>query len=256
MNKAISNKLFCYILLFSILQANACKSSLKKVVARYASGTPRTVYEYPDRRDSLTYIIRIYYPDGRIYKVGTVKNGLFADKKITYFESGKIHQIDSLSKPCDKQADACDGSLIRYNENGTISQHYIIRNGQFNGLSQHYNGNGVLVKSYYLRNDSIKDGEYFEFYDNGIIARKATYKNDTLTGYEYFFKENGDTAKYYSHYKGNIDFPYKKWLENGNTLVGNSLNSNSVIWIWRDKSGKELKRIKLFPDKSGFRTPE
>jgi len=88
----------------------------------------------------------------------------------------EIYQIDSLSHPCETQVNACDGILIRFNENGTISQHFIIKDGYFNGLSRHYDGNGKLVKEYYLKYDSIKDGEYREYHDNGKIFCSATYK--------------------------------------------------------------------------------
>ena len=191
-------------------------------------------------------------------KEATIKNGEYVGEKITYFHNGKIYQIDSMSQPCRMDVNACDGVLIRFNENGTISQHFTIKNGYFNGVSQHYDGHGKLVKEYYLLNDSIKDGMYKEFYDNGKTSRLASYRNDTLIGYEYFFKENGDTIKYYNHYKGDLDFPYKKWLDNGHILLGNygDKTSKYVVWKWYDKTGKEIKTKILRPSKIGFVTPE
>ena len=152
----------------------------------------------------------------------------------------------------------CNEILYRYNENGSISQQFIVAGGSLNGLSRHYNGNGVLVKEYYLINDSIKEGDYKEYFENGRILRQATYHMDTLVGTEYIFKENGDTAKYYSHYRGNPDLPYKKWLDNGNILLGNysPKTSKYVVWKWYDKSGKELRTKIVHPSKNGFVTPE
>ena len=67
---------------------------------------------------------------------------------------------------------ACDEILLRYNENGTLSQRFCVKSGSFNGVSKHYNSNGVLVKEYYLIDDCIKDGEYKEFYENGNVLMR------------------------------------------------------------------------------------
>jgi antitoxin component YwqK of YwqJK toxin-antitoxin module len=242
-NQSINFRLLLlpYILLFILfIQTISCNGPTKKVMAKNRNGTPGVIYEYPDRSDTLNYLIKVYYPDGKIQKEAAIKNGKYVGEKITYFHNGKIYQIDSLSQPCEKELNDCDGTLIRFNENGTISQRFTVKEGNFNGLSQHYNGHGNLVKEYYLIQDSIKDGQYREYYDNGRISCLASYKNDTLEGYEYFFAENGDTVKYYNHYKGNLDFPYKKWLENGKILFGNYLDKDEkfVVWKWYRKTGE------------------
>lgn len=234
----------------------SCKNRFVKVIATSKSGRPGIVYEYSDKEDTLSYKIKVYYPDGRIQKEATVMDGKYVGKKITYFHNGRIYQVDSLLYPCDKQYFVCDGILTRYNENGSISQEFTVRNGQFNGLSKHYDNNGRLVKTYYLKDDSIKDGDYFEYYSNGNIARKAKFENDTLVGLEFFFQQNGDTLKYYSHVDGQMNFPYKKWLGNGNTLYGVHLKGEAVLWTWQDKDGKVLKRQTILPSTSGYIIPE
>jgi antitoxin component YwqK of YwqJK toxin-antitoxin module len=243
------------ILLIAVTSFFGCKQKLVKVIAKTKSGRPAVVFEYPDGRDTLTYTIKVYYPDGKLHKEAQVREGKYVDKKITYFPSGRIYQIDSLSQPCDKQAYACDGILLRNNENGSISQRFEIKNGLINGLSKHYDGNGILVKAYYLKDDSIKDGEYFEYYNNGRVSRKASYRNDTLVGIEYFFDENGDTSKYYSHDAGQIDFPAKKWLQSGNVVYGTHFKGDIVLWTWYDRNGKVLKREKVGPTKAGYVFP-
>jgi antitoxin component YwqK of YwqJK toxin-antitoxin module len=244
------------IVFIAIFSFFGCKQKSVKVVARTKSGTPSVVLEYPDRSDTLTYTIKVYYPEGKLHKEAQVQDGKYVGEKITYFPNGKIYQIDSLSTPCDKLLYLCDGVLIRYNENGSISQRFEVKNGQFNGLSKHYDEQGILVKTYYLKDDSIKDGEYLEYFKNGKIAGRANYRNDTLIGMEYGFNENGDTLIYYSHHAGKLDLPFKKWLPNGNTLYGIRLNGDSVLWTWYDKNGRVLKLEKVGATKSGYLIPD
>jgi antitoxin component YwqK of YwqJK toxin-antitoxin module len=156
------------------------------------------VYELPDRSDTLNYTLKMYYPDGQLQRIAQVVNGKYVGVIRTYFNSGKLYELDSLISACDVSSGECDETLIRYSENGKLSQRFTVRAGHFNGLSQQFDQKGLLAKEYELVDDSIKNGVYREFYDNGKILRSATLHMDTLVGYEYIFKENGDTLKYYS----------------------------------------------------------
>jgi antitoxin component YwqK of YwqJK toxin-antitoxin module len=231
---------------------------MKKVIAKNKNGTPGIVFEYEDRNDTLNFDVKVYYPDGILQKEATIRQGKYVGRKMTYFHNGKPYQIDSLSQPCPINIDACDGAVIRYNENGSVSQRFTVKDGEFNGLSKHYDGRGKLIKEYILTHDSIKNGLYREFYDNGRISYLAYYSRDTLTGYEYFFKENGDTVKYYNHYKGVMSFPYKIWLDNGGTLYGEYKDSSmkEVVWKWLDKSNKEIKQRLMQAGPNGFNVPQ
>lgn len=250
--------LVCYLLLIIIICLFSCKNDYKKIVAMNRNGTPGLVYEYANKNDTANFKVKIYYPDGRLQKEGAVVNGKYVGEIITYFHNGKIYEMDSLSEPCDIDSSPCTGALSRYNENGTISQRFSVIHRHVSGLSQNYDGKGILVKEYYLTQDSIKNGEYREYYDNGKLLYKAIYKNDTVIGYSYFFKENGDTLKYFLNYKGAMDLPYKKWLDNGDILTGNFLDKTKqkAVWKWYDKNGKEVKRKIVYQTKEGFISPE
>ena len=202
------------VLLFS------CKSDMQKTMAKFRNGSPAVVYYYPNKADTSHFVVKYYFQNGRIEKEATLQKGKFVGKKITYFPNGKIYQVDSLSMPCDTNAYACDGTLVRYNENGTLSQRFVIAHGAFNGLSKHYDNNGILVKEYELLNDSIKDGSYKEFYKNGKPYFTTTFKNNIPAGFPCIFDSNGDSLEFFNFDKGVLHFPYKRWLENGQILVG------------------------------------
>ncbi len=235
----------------------SCKTERKKILGRFPDGKPSVVILYPDKSDTTTGSIFVYYHDGKIKIKLSLDEDKYVGQKITYYHSGQIEQIDSLSQPCDTSQDECDGSLIRYYENGKISQRYTVRNNIFNGMSQHFLPNGVLAKEYELKNGMTKNGIYKEFSDNGNVSLECTYQNDTIVGFEYFFNEKGDTIKYLNHYNGQASFPYKKWLDNGLILYGNytDTTAKAVKWIWFDKKGNEIKSKVAKEKKEGFVTP-
>ena len=53
-------------------------------------------------------------------------------------------------------------------------------------------------------------------------------------------------------------FPYKIWLDSGRTLTGNDFDTtkHTVIWIWRERNGREIKRKIVHPAKYGFTVPD
>jgi antitoxin component YwqK of YwqJK toxin-antitoxin module len=243
---------------FSIAFIYACKSNKREIIKTYPNGNPLVVFNFPDKNNKSQFGIEVFYPNGNIHRKLFVKNGYFVDSMITYFESKKVSQVDSLANPCDTLTRACNANRTIYYENGKIAERYVLKNGKYDGFSQHFDKNGILVKEYSLIKDSIKDGQYKEYDKNGKLDFKGFFKNDTLVGLCYYFDSNGDTIKYYNNYRGVMSLPYKKWLNDGRTLTGNFANEDkkSVLWVWYDKDNKKIKTMKGYPGKNGFIVPE
>lgn len=227
-----------------LLSGTQCTHQKTKVETRYKNGNPFAVITFPDIKDTSTYEMTNYYPNGKLYKVAHIENGNYVGKKVTYFQTGKVMQIDSLFKPCARHSHNWDGILLRFNENGTISQRYTVKNGLFNGLFRQFSDSGVLIKQYFIVEDSIKNGLYEEFYKNGQVSVRLNYSNNLIEGLAYFFNENGDTVKYYNFRHNLMTFPYKRWLGDGRTITGVVEDSTRkiVVWKWNDRNGTELKR--------------
>lgn len=235
----------------------SCTRKGKKVVDRYRDGNVFAVCVYPDTEDTTTFELLNYYPDGKIFKEGEIKNDEYVGNKVSYYESGKISQIDSLFYPQARHDPKWNGILTRYNQNGTLSQQFFVKNGLFNGPCYQYGSNGVLIKEYNLIEDSVKDGLYEEFYDNGKVSLKFNYTKNVLNGIAYFFDTTGDTIKYY-YFKNNLlSYPYKRWLKDGQTIIGEFEDSvrKRVVWKWYDKNGEVLKQQKGFGIKEGYYIP-
>jgi antitoxin component YwqK of YwqJK toxin-antitoxin module len=244
--------------LIAMVPLISCHRSVDKIIARFPNGSPLLIYRYPDKRDTLTFVSIQYYSDGKIHKVDSVENSMIIGTPIIYYPDGKFFQIDSLFKPVKIFDTIWDGTTTRFYENGRPSDKFIVKRGIVNGMYHHYDMNGALVREYFVV-DTIKNGIYREFYKNGKVKYQGHLKNDMKSGAEYYFSENGDTSKYNAtDAKGDISFPYKRWLHNGTILEGNFADSsgNIVIWRWFGVNGIVLKKKIQHLKNKMFASPE
>lgn len=250
-----SMKALNYITLLILL--TGCHSDYKVTNEFYDNGKPKKVRIYKDKDDKANYTLICYFENGKIKTRATVKDNLFVGEKINYYENGTIQQIDSIINPCVLSNCCCDGKVKRYDSTGKIIEDFENRNGVENGTVHTYYENGVIKDNYKMQNGK-KNGVALAYYESGVISFKAVYKNDTLINFVYYFNEKGDTTKYFNTTNGEMDFPYKKWLENGLILYGNYTDTTrkSVLWQWFDKTNKEIKRVIKKEEKAGFVAPE
>jgi antitoxin component YwqK of YwqJK toxin-antitoxin module len=194
-----------------------------------------------DHNDS--YEIINYYDNGNISRKATVVNYKYVGAKFFYFKSGKIAQIDSIENSCDTNFYNCDGKIVRYYENGKISQRYTVKNNEFEGLSEQYDANGLIVKRYMMINDSTKTGIYEEFHKNGMISLKSTKQNNMLCGLVYLFDERGDTTQYFESDSDKISLPYKTWKIDRRALLIKFSNpqKDSIMYEWFNNKGILIK---------------
>lgn len=230
-----------FIITFSI----SCKSKTEftEVQDTYFNGNTKSEFIYPDKSDKQNYTIKNYYENGQLSFTATVENGMLVGQKISYYYNGKLKEVDSLIKPCELNFCCCDGTVTKYKPNGQLEQSYQNRNGVANGLVTLYDDSTGKVDVIYTYVDDRKNGTYTSFYPGGQIYSKGTYRNDSLIDFQYFFKENGDTLKYNYTFKGKQDFPYKKWLDNGEVLTAfYSHKYDEVTYVWYNIMGNEVKR--------------
>ncbi len=231
-----------------------CKTENRKTIDTYSDGKTKSEYVYPDKNDKSNYTIIEYYNNGQISFKGTVEKNKFVDAKLNYYPNGSIKEIDSIINPCELNFCCCDGKVLKYYSNGKLDQTYENRNGMANGLVHLYeNDSSGKLGIIYTYKDDKKNGVYKNFYNSGELYRLGTYRNDTLVDYIYYFERNGDTMKINYTWKGQEDFPSKKWLDNGQIFYATYLDStfNRALYRWTDKAGNELKRQIVSPKTKG-----
>lgn len=231
-----------------------CKREFKETIETFPNGQVKIEFIYSDQKNKDNYTIIHYYENGQIKFKGTVKNKKFIGEKLNYYENGNFSQIDSIISPCELDFCCCDGKVTRYYSNGELNQTFENRDGVANGLVTLYDddSSGVL-NSIYVYKDGEKNGVAKKFYSSGKLFKLSKFKNDTLVDKVYYFEESGDTMKIYNTWKGNEDFPTKKWLTNGQIFYAEYIDSsyNIALYRWTDKNGKELRREVVENQKSG-----
>jgi antitoxin component YwqK of YwqJK toxin-antitoxin module len=229
-----------------------CKTEIRETIETFPNGKVKTEYVYYEKKINDDYTIIDYFENGQIKFKGTVKNKKFVGEKFNYYDNGILKEVDSIINPCDLDFCCCDGKVFKYYRNGKLDQTFENRNGVANGLVSIYDtdSSGTLWHTSFY-SDNHRNGEYKEFYKSGKLYKLGTYRNDTLVGNMYYFKENGDTSKYFFHFKGKQDFPAKKWLANGQIFYATYTDSSykNVLYRWTDEDGNEIKREQITPDK-------
>ena len=223
----------------------SCKTEYRKIIDTYPDGKVKEENVYPNKDDKAKYTIITYYSNGQIRFKGTVENKKFIGVKMNYYENGNLKEVDSILNPCALNFCCCDGKVLKYYSNGKLEQTFENRNGAANGLIHLYeNDSSGKLGIIYTYKDDKKNGPYKRFYNSGKLYSLGTYRNDTLVDHVYYFEENGDSMKIYYTWKGEEDFPTKKWLDNGQIFYATYLDStySKALYLWTDKSGNELKR--------------
>ncbi len=211
-------KITAILILLSIV-FGCSLTETKKIISKYTNGKPKMVYYYPVKDDTLTYRKEFFYASGKINYTGQIldgskngiwtwwyengnrkdkckyKNGFYIDTVYHWFENGNIKQLEIVSskKVRTDGCCECDGTIIRFFENGQMKEKFHSLNNQIQGTYTSYEKNG---------NWKIR-----------------TYRNDTLNGPSTeYIKENGKIIKVYGQYKNGNEVGLWKWFNDKNTL--------------------------------------
>lgn len=245
-------RLASIIIIFAFLFS--CKNEYRKTIDTYSDGKTKTEYIYPDKDDITKYSINEYFDNGQISFRATVESEKFVGVKDNYYENGTLKEVDSIIKPCDLNLCCCDGKVFKYYSNGKLDRSFENRNGAINGQVILY-GRDSSGKILSIRNymNGKKNGQAKTFYYSGNLYKIEEYRNGKLVDYVYYFEENGDTMKINYTWKGNEDFPSKKWLRNGQIFYATYVDStyNKALFRWTDKTGKLLRKEIVSPKTRG-----
>ncbi|MCC6570713.1 MAG: hypothetical protein IT274_03730 [Chitinophagales bacterium] len=221
-------KQIIFILTLSIL-FSCGQTETKKVVSTYQNGKPEIVIYYPDIDDTLTYRKEVFYESGERSYIGYILNGTkdgiwtwwyengnkkdqckyedgyYVDTVYHWYESGKLKQIEIVEgrKVRTDGCCYCNGTIIRYYENGKINEKFTSLDDKF-------------------------QGEY-ESYDEDGSWKMRTYRNDTLHGptTEYII-DSGKVIIIVGQYANGNETGLWKWLDKDSVLYQTAIYDNGV----------------------------
>lgn len=197
-----------------------CETKTEKVDSRYEDGKPKIIFIYQDESDSLNCQKKMLYNSGKINYLGQFvdgrksgtwiwwyengnkkdqckyKEGAYIDTVYHWYESGQIKQIEILAnkKIVDNGCSSCNGTIIRYFENGKLKEKFTSDGGSF-------------------------EGSYIHFEENGAWDIR-TFKNDSLNGptTEHDIDSTGNVTIVVGQYKKNKETGLWRWFDKDSVL--------------------------------------
>jgi hypothetical protein len=109
----------------------SCNDTTEKIIQRWPSGEKKVTYTIfvGDTINLLDVSYKAYYPNGEVFKVGQIRNGLEEGEWSYYYQSGKLKSKGQFSEG------RINGDFEAYYESGEIEQKGKYSNGQLINLS-------------------------------------------------------------------------------------------------------------------------
>lgn len=134
-------------------------------------------------------------------------------EKKTYYPDGKIKEHYFLNK---KDTNKFEGKLVKYFENGKISETVNYKDGKQNGTRTIYfqSGNVNIIENY---SNGLFEGKYLTFNENGSKDSEGQYKKNSMTGlWKFYFENPKNVVKEEVTFEKNMENgPFKEYHTNG-----------------------------------------
>lgn len=138
---------------------------------------------------------------------GMYSAGLYVDTVYHWYESGQLKQLEILpiTNTANAKCDVCNGTIIRFFENGKLKERFTSNNGVIEGEYLTIEENGAWNKKTY-RNDSLNGPTLEHNIDSlgNVIIVTGQYKNDKETGYWRWFDKDSVLVQT-THYDNGIE---------------------------------------------------
>ena len=230
-------KQIIFILTLSIL-FGCRQTETKKIVSTYKNGKPKIVNYFPDKDDTLSYRKEVFYESGKQNYIGHIAkgtkdgiwtwwyengnkkdqckyvDGFYVDTVYHWYESGKLKQIEIVAGRTVRTDGCCNcnGTIIRFYENGKLKEKFTSLDDKFQGSYESYEKDGSWKIRTYL-NDTLHGPTTEHMIDSGkVIIVVGQYEKGKETGlWKWFDKDsvlyqtviydngvyNGEFLKYY-----------------------------------------------------------
>ena len=214
------------------------QTETKKVVTTYKNGKPEVVNYLPDKDDTLTYRKEVFYESGKQNYIGHIvkgtkdgiwtwwyengnkkdqckyEDGFYVDTVYHWYESGQLKQMEIVAGRTVRTDGCCNcnGTILRYYENGNLKEKFTSLDDKFQGTYESYDEDGSWkVKTYH--NDTLDGPTNEHLIDSGkVVIVVGQYQKGKETGlWKWFDKDsilyqsaiydngvyNGEYLKYY-----------------------------------------------------------
>ena len=209
-------KQIIFILTLSIL-FGCGRMETKKVVTTYQNGKPEIIIYLLDKDDTSTYRKEVFYESGKPDYIGHIvkgvkdgtwtwwyengnkkdqckyEDGFYVDTVYHWYESGQLMQIEIVAGRTVRTDGCCNcnGTIIRFYENGKTKEKFTSLDNKFQGTYESYEEDGTWkIRTY--KNDSLWGPTTEHIIDsNEVTIVVGQYENGKETGlWKWFDKDS------------------------------------------------------------------
>ena len=206
-------------------------SEIKKIVSTYKNEKPDIICYYLDKADSTTYRKEAFYESGKpeytghVYqakKAGTwiwwyengnkkdqckYSEGFYVDTVFHWYKNGGLREIQIVVNGMVRENGCCNcnGTIIRYYENGKLGERFTLIDDKLQGTSISYAENGDWKLETY-KNDTLSGPTIEHFIDSNKVKIVAgQYKNGKESGVWKIFDKDSVLAVLTPYENGKVN---------------------------------------------------
>ncbi len=230
------------LFIFTLSTLFGCgQTETKKVVSTYFNGKPEVLYYFPKIDDTLTYRKEVFYETGKQKYIGQIlngtkngiwtwwyengnkkdqckyENGYYVDTVYHWYETGQLKQIEIIAGRTVTTDGCCNcnGTIIRYYENGNLKEKFTNLDNKLQGTYLSYDENGNCQIWTYL-NDTL-NGQASEYLvdSSKVTIIVGQYGNGKETGLWKWFNKDSVLYQTITYDNGIQNGEFLKYYPNG-----------------------------------------
>jgi antitoxin component YwqK of YwqJK toxin-antitoxin module len=265
----ISRMKYIGLILTVLILLSCGQTETKKVITTFKDGKPEIIYYYPNNSDTLTYRKEVFYNSGKYEYIGNIVNGkkdgvwtwwyengnkkdqckyvdgFYVDSVFHWFENGQLKQIEIVAGRTVRTDGCCNcnGTIIRYYENGKPKEKFTSINDKIQGVYTTYDEDGGWkIRTY--KDDSLWGPTTEHIIDSKkVIIAVGQYENGKETGLWKWFNKDSILTQTAVYVNGETNGEYIQYYENGKIKEQGFVNNGDYIGELKyfDESGKLTK---------------
>ena len=159
----------------------SCKTEFHRTIEKYPNDKLAIEYVYPDKNDTSKYAYVAYFKNGDTMFKAEVNDLKFVEKKINYYENGKIESIETLYKPTALDDSLYDCEIMYFTPEGNPFKNLHYKDGVKALPSKYWLDNRIILTGNY--NDRLHNTVLWQWYDRYDRIIRQRIDSGTVDGF-------------------------------------------------------------------------
>ena len=156
----------------------SCKTEFHRTIEKYPNDKLAIEYVYPDKNDTSKYAYVAYFKNGDTMFKAEVNDLKFVEKKINYYDNGKIESIETLYKPTALDDSLYDCEIMYFTPEGNPFKNLHYKDGVKALPAKYWLNSGIILTGIYK--DRLHKEVLWRWYDKNdrLIKQQIDFGNE------------------------------------------------------------------------------